>query len=257
MSASERHQGPTEHPWRGIGLDVYERHMRDPQVGQLQRLRDISGEQLAAYPSRAIGVLGIAGGNGLDLIPEATDAVYGYDINPSYLDACEARYRPNLGDRLHLIETSVDRSLRIELVDLLVANLIIEYVGIDEFVAFATTNARSIGVLSCVVQRNDIEGFVSSTDYSSAFDALASVSSDIDPDTLITRMSAVGFADVGHFEYPLPNGKALVRLDFQGGGLPGYRDTAVLTDDDEVQIAGLVTATDRSIPWPRSPDLLT
>jgi hypothetical protein len=190
--------------------------MRDPQVGQLQRLHDITREQLAAYPSRVVGVLGVAGGNGLDLIdPEATDAVYGYDIHPSYLQVCETRYRPVLGDRLHLIETKVDRSLTIERVDLLIANLIIEYVGVDEFVAFATLNARSFGVLSCVIQRNDTEGFVSSTDYSSSFDGLASVASDVEPETLASKMADAGFAALDSCEYPLPNGKALVRLDFQ------------------------------------------
>jgi len=120
------------HPWLGIDLDVYERHMSDAQVGQLQRLHHITGRQLAAYPSRTIGVLGIAGGNGLDLIdPETIDAVYGYDINPDYLAACETRYRDDFGDRLHLVETRIDRSVTIERVDLLIANLIIEYVGID------------------------------------------------------------------------------------------------------------------------------
>ncbi|MEU4235574.1 hypothetical protein AB0F17_65895 [Nonomuraea sp. NPDC026600] len=216
MTTSDRRRGTPEHPWRGIHLDVYERHMGDPGVGQLQRLRDITGEQLSAYPFRAIGVLGIAGGNGLDLIdPQTTDAVYGYDINPDYLNACETRYRDNLGDRLHLIETSIDRSVRIERVDLLIANLIIEYVGAEEFVAFAAANARSIGVLSCVIQRNDAAGFVSSTDYSSSFDALTSVSSDIDPETLTSAMSDAGFVALGRCEYPLPNGKALVRQDFQ------------------------------------------
>lgn len=83
VTASDRDGSTPEHPWRGIGLDVYERHMGDSRVGQLQRLRDISGEQLAAYPFRAVGVLGVAGGNGLDLIdPRCTDAVYGYDIYP-------------------------------------------------------------------------------------------------------------------------------------------------------------------------------
>jgi hypothetical protein len=216
VTASNRRQGTREHPWRGIDLDVYEQHMGDPRVGQLQRLHDITEEQLAAYPSRAIGVLGIAGGNGLDLIdPETTDAVYGYDVNPDYLAACEARYRDDFGDRLHLIETRIDRSVTIERVDLLIANLIIEYVGIDEFVAFAAANARSIGVLSCVIQRNDAEGFVSSTDYASSFDALASVSSDIDPETLTSAMSDVGFVALERHEYPLPNGKALVREDFR------------------------------------------
>ena len=81
--------------------------MSDARVGQLQRLHDITAEQFAAYPSRAIGVLGVAGGNGLDLItPETTDAVYGYDVNADYLAACEARYRDDLGHRLHLVETT-------------------------------------------------------------------------------------------------------------------------------------------------------
>ena len=218
VTASSRRQGTPEHPWRRIDLDVYEQHMGDPRVGQLQRLHVITGEQLAAYPSRAIGVLGIAGGNGLDLIdPETTDAVYGYDINPDYLAACETRYRDDFGDRLHLIETKIDRSVTIERVDLLIANLIIEYVGIDEFVAFAAANARSIGVLSCVIQRNDAEGFVSSSEYTSSFDALASVSSDIDPETLTSAMSDRGFVALRRCEYPLPNDKTLIRQDFRPG----------------------------------------
>jgi hypothetical protein len=205
-----------EHPWRGIDLDVYERHMSDVQVGQLQLLNEITGEQLAAYPSRAIGVLGIAGGNGLDRIdPHTTDGVYGYDVNPDYLAACETRYRGDFGDRLHLIEARIDRSSRIERVDLLIANLIVEYVGTEEFVAFADANRSSIGVLSCVVQRNDREGFVSSTEYSSSFDALASVSSDVKPQTLTSALTEAGFAALAHCDYPLPNGKALVRQDFR------------------------------------------
>ena len=189
--------------------------MGNASVGQLQQLRDITGEQLAAFPSRAIGVLGVAGGNGLDLIdPETADAVYGFDINPDYLAACETRYRDRFEDRLHLIEAKIDRSLTIERVDLLIANLIVEYVGIEEFVAFAAANARSIGVLSCVIQRNDAEGFVSSTDHTPSFEALAAVSSDIDPRALASAMSHTGFVVVDSREYSLPNGKALVRQDF-------------------------------------------
>lgn len=167
------------------------------------------------YPSRAIGVLGIAGGNGLDVIdPQAIDALYGYDINPDYLAACEARFRHAFGDRLRLIETAIDRSVRIERVDLLIANLIIEYVGLDEFAAFAAANARSMGVLSCVIQQNDAEGFVSKTEHASSFDALASVSSGVDLPVLDSAMSGVGFVALGRWEYPLPNGKSLIQRDF-------------------------------------------
>jgi len=216
VTASDRRRETPEHPWRGIDLDIYEKHMGDARVGQLQLLHEITAEQLAAYPSRAIGVLGVAGGNGLDLInPGTTDAVYGYDINADYLAACEVRYRDDLGARLHLIETNIDRSVAIERVDLLIANLIIEYVGADEFVAFAAANARFIGVLSSVIQRNDAAGFVSPTEYASSFNALAPVSSDIDPEALDSSMSEAGFVAVGLCEYPLPNGKTLIRQDFR------------------------------------------
>ncbi|WP_308467798.1 hypothetical protein [Rathayibacter soli] len=190
--------------------------MSDARVGQLQQLHTITAEQLAAYRPRAVGVLGVAGGNGLDLIdPHTVQTVYGYDINPDYLAACEARYRSIFGGHLHLIQTSIDRTTVIEPVDLLIANLIIEYVGADEFAAFASANAGSIGVLSCVIQRNETAGFVSTTGYSSSFDALATVSSDIDADTLDSVMSAADFVAVGRWEYPLPNGKTLIRQDFR------------------------------------------
>jgi hypothetical protein len=216
VSSPDVGQSKPEHPWRGIDLEVYERHMSDAQVGQLQRLREITSEQLAAYPARAVGVLGIAGGNGLELIdPQSVDAVYGYDINPDYLEACEGRYRSVFGDRLHLVEATIDRALTIERVDLLIANLVVEYVGGEEFGAFAGANAARIGVVSCVIQCNDAQGFVSSTGDASAFDALATVASDIEPEALAALMAAAGFEGVDGVEYSLPNGKTLVRQDFR------------------------------------------
>lgn len=200
MTASDRLVIGPEHPWRTIDLDVYERHMSDAQVGQLQLLHDITGEQLAAYPARVVAVLGVAGGNGLDLIdPATTDVVFGFDINADYLIACEARYRDVLGDRLCLVEATIDRCLTIEPVDLLVANLIIEYVGVDEFVAFVAANAGSIGVLSCVSQLNEAAGFVSSTQYAASFGALSSVASDVVPERLDAAMSDAGFVAVGRY----------------------------------------------------------
>ncbi|MFZ2625579.1 MAG: hypothetical protein WAX29_10130 [Propionibacterium sp.] len=191
--------------------------MADSRVGQLQRLHQVTAEQLAAHPSRAVAVLGVAGGNGLDLIdPEMTDAVCGLDINPSYLAACDARYRPVFGDRLHLVETDISRSVRLDPIGLLIANLIIEYVGLDEFVTFIAANADRIGTLSCVVQRNGQLNFVSDTEQASSFSGLASISSDIDPGSLTSALSSAGFRVIFQAEYPLPNGKSLVRCDYRG-----------------------------------------
>ncbi|MFJ6535109.1 hypothetical protein ACIQH5_02675 [Paenarthrobacter sp. NPDC091711] len=205
-----------EHPWRDIDLDVYERHMSDSRVGQLQQLNLITRDQLAAYPAASVGVLGVAGGNGLDLIdPGTIDAVFGYDINAEYLAVCQLRYGPVFGDKLHLIEASVEGSLAIDRVDLLIANLIIEYVGVDGFAAFAATNAGVIGVMSCVTQSNHAAGFVSTTDYASAFDGLGSISTDVDPEDLNTAMLDAGFLALGRIAYPLPNGKTFIRQDYR------------------------------------------
>jgi len=74
--------------------------MADPSVGQLDQLREITRQQVLAYSPRRIAVLGVAGGNGLDAIdPEEVEAVYGYDVNPAYLQTCLARYRGLLEDR--------------------------------------------------------------------------------------------------------------------------------------------------------------
>jgi hypothetical protein len=215
MSGAHVDSEGAQRAWREIALDDYERHMADPKVGQLQQLREITREQVRAYAARRIGVLGVAGGNGLDAIdPRGVEAVYGYDVNPSYLQTCLARYSELFGDRLHAIEAAVGGSLVIEPVDLVIANLIVEYVGEEEFAAFVAANAASIGVLSCVLQQGSSDRFVSTTRYAASLDGLASVSSEVDAESFASAMTAAGFGSVLRREYPLPNGKALLRFDF-------------------------------------------
>ena len=64
-------------------------------------------------------------------------------------------------------------------------------------------------------QHNEPAGFLSGTEYSGSFDALASVSSDIDADDLAEAMDNAGFVDLGRTEYLSPNGNAPLRQDFR------------------------------------------
>lgn len=220
---------PKDHTWEGIDLAIYDQHMSDAAVGHLQLLHQITREQLTSYPARSIGILGVAGGNGLDLIdPATTDAVFGYDINSQYLQACADRLKTILGHRLHLIQTSIDRALDIAPAGLLIANLIIEYVGIEEFAAFAVANIHAIGTLSCVTQLNEATGFVSPTQYATAFDGLGAISSDIDPLALAAALEEMGFVHSSTRTYPLQNGKTLVRQDFHSS--PSRMSTKQRTD---------------------------
>ena len=128
------------------------------------------------------------------------------------------RFRPVLGSRLRLVEAAIDRTVLIEPVELLIANLLIEYVGLEEFAAFVALNSSAIGVLSSVIQRIDDAGFVSATAYASSFDGLSSIASDIDPNALEAALGDAGLSGLGRFTYPLPNGKSLIRQDFRSAG---------------------------------------
>ncbi|MFW6306305.1 MAG: methyltransferase type 11, partial [Bacillota bacterium] len=77
-----------DNPWKEIDLNTYENHMKSNDVFQLQTLNAITGEQLSDYNYSYIGILGIAGGNGLECIDkDKTSKVYGFDISKNYLEA--------------------------------------------------------------------------------------------------------------------------------------------------------------------------
>ena len=74
-------------------------------------------------------------------------------------------------------------------------------------------------VTEWIVPVNVNAGFVSATQYAASFDALGAISSDIDPRSLAAALEKAGFAHTVSLEYPLPNGKTLVRQDFRSNAL--------------------------------------
>jgi hypothetical protein len=108
--------------------------MRLPEVSQLQTLNKIMLAQLIVYPVSTVAVFGVAGGNGLEHIENANiEKVFGVDINKGYLSACKKRYA-YLGKRLELLNIDLtDQTVKLPSVQFVIANLIIEYIGIDNF----------------------------------------------------------------------------------------------------------------------------
>lgn len=201
-------------PWEEISLADYENHMSLDSVGQLQALDSIMKEQFAAYPAKTVMILGIAGGNGLrHITAEDFDKVYGVDINRDYLKAVSERY-PQLSGVLECIRTDlVTESYILPHSELLIADLLIEYIGFDAFIK--AVKQVSPEYVSCVIQINtDTAGWVSDSPYLHAFDRLDEVHHEIDTPSLITAMEKAGYSPVFRFLEPLPNGKALERTDF-------------------------------------------
>ena len=160
-------------------------------------------------------ILGIAGGNGLEHIDiKKYKKVYGVDINELYLRETQKRYS-NLADILQCLHLDiVCETEKLPQSQLLVANLLIEYIGYDAFVrAVKKINPEYI---SCVIQINtDEEMWVSDSPYIHAFDGLDEIHHQMESEVLSEKMNSIGFKLIMQDKVNLPNSKALVRLDFQ------------------------------------------
>lgn len=202
-------------PWEEISLDDYEKHMSLDSVRQLQALDSIMKEQFAAYPVETATVLGVAGGNGLEHIDtNKFRTVYGVDINADYLRAVSQRYTELSGilECLHI--DLINEAEKLPQAQLLIANLLIEYIGYGTFQRAVLQTAPEY--VSCVIQINtDEEQWVSESPYLRAFDRLDEVHRQMEESALTAAIEEIGYSLILQESYPLPNGKALVRLDFQ------------------------------------------
>lgn len=121
-------------PWEEISLSDYENHMKLDSVMQLQTMNRMMEGQFHTYPVSSVMILGIAGGNGLEHIDaHKFRKVYGIDINGQYLKAVRERYS-GLSNILECIKLNLlEETDKLPQAELLVANLLIEYIGYDCF----------------------------------------------------------------------------------------------------------------------------
>lgn len=201
-------------PWEEIPLSDYESHMNLDSVMQLQSMNQMMKEQLDAYSVSSVMILGVAGGNGLEHIDvNKFEKVYGIDINCEYLQAAEERYSC-ISNILECIELDLTKDVsKLPKAELLIANLLIEYIGYDCFQR-AVEHVQPKYV-SCIIQINVDDNWVSDSPYIHAFDGLDKVHHQMEEGSLIQAMKAVGYKPIWQTESPLPNGKKFVRLDFK------------------------------------------
>ena len=200
-------------PWKDVSLSDYENHMALDSVQQLQALNQMMKGQLNQYDIQSAMILGIAGGNGLEHVDaERLTKVYGVDINAEYLAATKERYK-NLSGVLECLCVDLNHEAeKLPQVDLLIANLLVEYIGYECFQQVVkVTEAEYV---SCIIQINTDDGFVSDSPYLHAFDELKRVHHQMEEQKLKDSMEAIGYQLIQTLEYLLPNGKKFVQLDF-------------------------------------------
>lgn len=202
-----------KNPWETVALDVYEKHMSLDGVSQLQAMNAMMAQQFAAYTVHSIMILGVAGGNGLEHIDTSTvHTVYGVDVNEDYLRECNDRY-PNLKGVLQTILADLtQQQVQLPVTELLVANLLIEYIGYECFQHVITKVQPAY--VSTIIQVNTDDSFVSDSPYLHEFDCLDQVHHQIEEQELITKLQEIGYRKKLREERILPNAKKLIRIDF-------------------------------------------
>ena len=200
-------------PWKSISLSDYENHMKLDTVMQLQALNSMMFSQLNSYDVNTAMVLGVAGGNGLEHIDiNKYSAVYGIDVNPEYLQTVKERCA-SLADTLQCLCVDLTEEIeKLPAVNLIIANLLIEYIGYECFQKVVMQVKPKY--VSCGIQINQNDGFISESPYTHSFDELDSIHHQIDTVNLEKRMIDIEYHKISVVEYPLPNGKELVKMDF-------------------------------------------
>ena len=182
-----------KNPWEEISLDDYENHMSLDSVNQLQTMNAIMKAQFEDFQTETAMILGIAGGNGLEHIrTDKYKAVYGIDINEDYLEKIRERY-PMPGNVLRLMCLDLTReSDRLPKAELIIANLLVEYIGYQVFVeAIRQICPRYV---SCVIQVNgEAEKWVSESPYLHAFDRLDEIHHQMEENALEGEMNKIGY----------------------------------------------------------------
>lgn len=201
-------------PWEDIPLDDYENHMKLDSVMQLQAMNEMMKGQFENYPVSSVMIFGIAGGNGLEHIPsDKFEKVYGIDINSSYLQEVNRRY-PNLDGLLEcLCINLIEETDKLPKADMIIANLLVEYIGYECFQkAIQHVNPKFV---SCIIQINIEDTWVSDSPYLHVFDRLEEVHHQMEEQALEKSMTAIGYHAIKTLEHLLPNGKKLVQMDFE------------------------------------------
>lgn len=203
-----------KNPWEEIPLTDYENHMKLDSVMQLQTMNEMMKGQFDAYPISNVMILGIAGGNGLEHIQkDKFKKVYGVDVNSSYLQEVISRY-PDLDGLLECICVNlIDETDKLPKADMIIANLLIEYIGYECFQkAVRQVNPKYV---SCIIQINIEDNWVSDSPYLHVFDGLEQVHHQMEEQALEKAMFEIDYRTIKTMEHILPNGKKLVQIDFE------------------------------------------
>ena len=197
-------------PWTLILLEDYENHMNSNEVQQYPVLNKIMNLQLNSYKYKRVIVLGSGGGNGLEYANKDSE-IYCVDVNSEFLEETKKRYSDIKNLKTLCLDLRTDFQ-KLPQADLIIANLLIEYIGYSAFKSIIEWVKPQY--VSCVIQVDSDKSFVSESKYIHKFDSLESIHNNIDAKKLTEILNKIGYKKIVEKENILPNKKILLQLDY-------------------------------------------
>ena len=197
-------------PWTLILLEDYENHMNSNEVQQYPVLNKIMNLQLNSYKYKRVIVLGSGGGNGLEYANKDSE-IYCVDVNSEFLEETQKRYSDIKNLKTLCLDLRTDFQ-KLPQADLIIANLLVEYIGYNSFKSIIELVKPKY--ISCVIQVDSNESFVSESKYILKFDSLESIHNNIDAKKLTEILNKIGYKKIVEKENILPNKKILLQLDY-------------------------------------------
>ena len=201
-------------PWERITAEEYEKHMK--LINQHDLLNRIFKEQINENNVSEICILGIGYGNGLEHIKPNTK-VYGYDINPFFLDRCRSRTlfekgKSNIELKLYRVDLS-DHKENVHSCELVICNLVLEFLDIFNFIRLVKkANPKLISiVLQVTIEKKKA---ISESPYTNTFRDVASIRAEINPKDLTYLLKKAGYNLKCSKTYDIDQTKYLIRLDY-------------------------------------------
>lgn len=199
-----------DNPWTNIKAMEYEGHMKS--IKQYDLLNHIFKEQVSERSYKTIGIIGIGCGNGLEHI-KTDSVVYGYDINRDFLNKCQNLYG-NLD--YDLILNNIDLTLKdvkINTCDILIFNLVVEYIGKHNFINIIKKNKPSYisVVLQITCGKNNA---ISDSPYKNIFNNVSTIRTEVIPQDLTNMLELIGYRFLHGKTYEINSFKFFMRMDY-------------------------------------------
>ncbi len=203
-------------PWQEIPLLDYEAHMSLPSVGQARMLADQLAQLIERYRPGSVGIIGCAGGNGLERIESTrVERVVAVDINPEYIAAAELRHGDRLANLDFLCADVQSERLTFDPVDLIYAALVFEYVDMSATFATLKRNLRPGGTLAVLLQLPHSDRHAVSDSPYKSLNKLIPVLTLVKPEDLCSQGTTAGFTTGSSDRIYLPSGKQFWLQTFQ------------------------------------------